>query len=275
MPPIEFDCPALHAARSLQRGRRLPFSITGVEVGSVARDHLGLLAEHASWLQIGPRGVRMVERLRTEPQRSAALAATNSVLRALGLVRGWRDEIYAVLAEPGAVPLALIERAASRFWGTLTFGAHLNGYVCDALGRPSHLWVARRALSKATDPGRLDNLVGGGVPHGQSPYATLVRECWEESGIPEELARQAAYASQIRLHCDVPEGVQQEIIYVYDLELPRDFAPHATDGEVMEHHLLPLDEVIALLRGHEFTTDAALVTLDFLQRQGVLRVAPW
>ena len=231
MSTIEFDCPAVHAAQTLRSERRLPFSITGVPVGSVARDHLGLLTEHASWLQIGPRGVRMLERLRTEPQRSAALAATNSVLRALGLIRGWRDETYAVLTEPGAAPLALIERAASRFWGTLTFGAHLNGSVCDAHGRPSHLWVARRARNKATDPGRLDNLVGGGVPHGQSPFATLVRECWEESGLPEELARQAQYMSQVRLHCDIPEGVQQEVIYVYDLELPRHFEPRATDGE--------------------------------------------
>ncbi|MCM5682884.1 DUF4743 domain-containing protein [Schlegelella sp. S2-27] len=270
MPPIEFDCPALRAARDLHSGKRLPFLIAGAHVGSVARDHLGLLAEHATWLQIGPRGVRMLERLRTEPQRSAALAATNSVLRALGLVRGWRDEIYPVLAEPGAVPLALIERAASRFWGTLTFGAHLNGYVCDTLGRPSHLWIARRALSKATDPGRLDNLVGGGVPHGQSPFTTLVRECWEESGIPEALARQAHPMSQVRLHCDIPEGVQQEVIYVYDLELPRDFEPRAMDGEVMEHRLLPIEDVVELLRGPEFTTDAALVTLDFLQRRGLL-----
>ena len=270
MPPIEFDCPAVHAAQTLRSEHRLPFSVAGVPVGSVAREHLGLLAEHAPWLQIAPRGVRMVERLRTEPQRSAALAATNSVLRALGLIRGWRNETYAVVAEPGATPLALIERAASRFWGTLTFAAHLNGYVCDAHSRPTHLWIARRALNKATDPGRLDNLVGGGVPHGQSPFETLVRECWEESGLPEELARQAQCMSQVRVHCDIPEGVQQELIHVYDLELPRDFQPHATDGEVMEHRLLPIDAVVELLRGSEFTTDAALVTLDFLRRRGLL-----
>ena len=269
---LPLDCPALEASRNLQRGRRLPFSMAGCEVGSVARDHLGLLAEHAPWLNISPRGVRMVDRLRSEPQRSAALSATNMVLRALGLIRGWRDEIYPVMPEPGAVPLALIERAASRFWGTLTVGAHLNGYVCDVHGHPTHLWIARRSLSKATDPGRLDNLVGGGVPHGQVPFAALIRECWEESGIPEELARQSVYTSQVRLHCDVPEGVQQEVIYVYDLEVPRHFTPHAPDGEVMEHRLLPIAEVIELLRGTEFTTDAALVTLDFFQRRGI--VAP-
>ena len=38
----------------------------------------------------------------------------------------------------------------------------------------------------------------------------------------------------------------------------------------MEHRLLPVGAVIDLLRGSEFTTDAALVTLDFLQRRGLL-----
>ena len=83
----------------------------------------------------------------------------------------------------GAPPLALIERAAARFWGTLTFGAHANGYVADAQGRPTHLWIARRSTHKATDPGKLDNLVGGGVPHGQTPFETLVREGFEEAGL--------------------------------------------------------------------------------------------
>ena len=74
---------------------------------------------------------------------------------------------------------ATIERAAARFWGTLTLGAHCNGYVADAHGRPTHLWVARRSLSKPTDPGMLDNLIGGGVPLGQSPLEALQREAFE------------------------------------------------------------------------------------------------
>lgn len=81
--------------------------------------------------------------------------------------------------------LATFERAAARFWGTLTFGAHCNGYLADAHGRPTHLWIARRSFTKPTDPGLLDNLVGGGVPHGQSPFDCVRREGWEEAGLSD------------------------------------------------------------------------------------------
>jgi len=266
MSSLPFDCPALHAARRLQRDRLLPFHIAGKPVGTVAREHLDALAAHAPWLQVEADRAHMDDALATPAQRSAALAATNAALRELGLIRAWRDETYAIVEDEGAAPLALIERASARFWGTLTFGAHLNGYVCDEHGRPSHLWISRRALTKSVDPGRLDNLVAGGVPHDQTPYETMVRECWEESGIPEPLARQARHCGRVKLHCDILEGVQLEVVHVFDLELPRDFRPRTTDGEVMEHRLLPLDEVVELLRGEEFTTDAALATLDFLRR---------
>ena len=75
-----------------------------------------------------------------------------------------------------------MERAAARFWGSLTLGAHCNGWVAGPGGRAAMLWIGRRAPHKATDPGRLDNLVGGGVPDGQSPDEALWREGWEEAG---------------------------------------------------------------------------------------------
>jgi hypothetical protein len=88
------------------------------------------------------------------------MARMNDSLRAEGLIVAWRDEpfpLFSVRGEPVGVS---IERAATRFWGSLTLGAHCNGYVADAAGRPEHLWIARRSSTKATDPGRLDNLVG-------------------------------------------------------------------------------------------------------------------
>ena len=40
MSSLPFDCPALHAARRLQRDRLLPFHIAGKPVGTVAREDL-------------------------------------------------------------------------------------------------------------------------------------------------------------------------------------------------------------------------------------------
>lgn len=39
------------------------------------------------------------------------------------------------------------------------------------------IWVPKRAATKATWPGYLDNSVAGGITTGDSPLETLIREC--------------------------------------------------------------------------------------------------
>ena len=45
-----------------------------------------------------------------------------------------------------------------------------------------HLWVARRAKDKQLDPGKLDNIVAGGVPAGLGLMETLIKEAGGGSG---------------------------------------------------------------------------------------------
>lgn len=261
--------PCIAAAHRYDAQQRVPFKVAGehgwVQAGSVARAHLATLAALAppDALQVQAHEVRLVA---AAEERSAALDRVNRQLHEAGLIRGWRDEIYVVTTAHTAPPLALIERAAARFWGTLTFGAHCNGYLADAAGSPTHLWIARRALDKATDPGLLDNLVGGGVPWSQTPFETLVREGWEEAGLSPELMRQARPGRVLHLHRDIPEGLQHEQLFVYDLALPPDVTPVNQDGEVAELRCLPVAEALALAAGREMTVDAALVMLDFALR---------
>lgn len=260
--------PALAAARHAAI-ERVPFWLAGRRVGSVDRRHLAVLAHLApSWVTDDQVSAPSV--LATAGQRTAALAPLNLALHEAGLVRGWRDERYAIVTRLGQTPLALIERAAARFWGTLTFGAHANGYVADAGGQPTHLWIARRALTKATDPGKFDNLVGGGVPHGQTPLETLVREGFEEAGLGPDVMQRATPGRPIELRRDVEEGFMHEQIHTYDLRLPADLVPVNQDGEVAELRLLPIAEAVALASGDAMTVDASLVTLDFALRHGLL-----
>ena len=66
---------------------------------------------------------------------------------------------------------------------------------------------------------------------------------------------------------EVPGGVQSELIFVHDLELPRDFQPHNEDGEVAEFRRVPIGEVVEMLRGDaDITLDTSLVMLSFLVR---------
>ena len=73
------------------------------------------------------------------------------------------------------------------------------------------------------------------------------------------------------------EAVEQEdrlkpdVIFVYDLELPADFEPRNTDGEIEEFHLWSLDEAMATTRdSRDFKFNCALVNIDFFLRHGAL-----
>lgn len=200
--------------------------------------------------------------------RSAALARLAKRLADAGHVRGWRNELFAVTPALDGPAFATIERAAARYLGLLTFASHMNGIIDTPPGQPPALWVSRRSPSKSVDPGMWDNLVAGGMPHGSAPLETLVRECDEESGIPQALAARAEAHGMIEVLREIPEGVQWEQVFVYDLVLPADFVPVNRDGEVAEHRRIAPAALLAIMADRAMTVDATLVTLDALRRRG-------
>ena len=202
----------------------------------------------------------------TVDARSAALGAVIGMLAAEGRIPGWRDETYAIRNHFDAAPLAFIERAASRFFGTMTYAVHLNGIVEYDDSAPQ-LWIARRSETKATDPGMLDNIVAGGIGWGIGVEPTLVKECWEEAGMSAELAARAVRGGTFHVLQSLPEGTQAEQIFVFDVALPADFAPRNQDGEVGEHRLARIDEVARWIEEGALTVDASLATLDCLLRR--------
>lgn len=260
--------PAIAAARRGDRGARVPLWLGAEHVGSVARAQLGVLQRLAGpgW-RIADDGV-----LREAAGAEAAFAALNQRLREAGAIVAWRDEPYPLFGAGGAVRCR-IERASARFWGTLTRGAHANGWVAGGDGRPCALWIAQRAWTKATDPGQQDNLIGGGVPAGQSPWQTLQREGWEEAGLDAALLATALPGRVIALEREIPEGWQREHLHVFDLQLPQGVVPANQDGEVLGFRCLPLAEAVALAGSGAMTVDAALAMLDFVLRHRLLAPA--
>jgi len=264
--------PAIAAARTHDTAARTPFFVgtpdrPPLAVGSVAHAHRRALLRWPQWLTLDAQRVTLHC---APPERADAFATMHDALRAQGLIVAWRDEAFPLFTVQGVPVGVSIERAATRFWGSLTLGAHCNGYVADARGVPQQLWIARRSSTKATDPGKLDNLVGGGVPAGQSPRDTLIREAWEEAGLRPEQLHALARGRVLQLLRDIPEGLQREWIHVYDLALPPGLTPRNQDGEVAELALLPMREALALAAGDEMTVDASLVTLDFALRHCLL-----
>jgi 8-oxo-dGTP pyrophosphatase MutT (NUDIX family) len=102
----------------------------------------------------------------------------------------------------------------------------------------------------------------------------VIKEAWEEAGIPASLAGQARAAGAVHLCREQPDGLQRETIFVHDLWLPADFVPAGQDGEVVEHRLVSLPEAARLIANTSgddvVTADAALVVLDCLMRQGLI-----
>ncbi|MCC9596967.1 MULTISPECIES: NUDIX hydrolase family protein [unclassified Rubrivivax] len=246
--------------------RRVPFIVGDLVVGAVAANELAALAAFDE-LQVQDDGVVLAV---APEERDAALARVNGALRDAGRLRGWRDELFPLYDPATLTVLAHFERAATRYWGTLTLGAHATGWVAGPDGRPAALWVAQRSFTKSTDPGLHDNLIGGGVPIGQTPEETLVREAWEEAGLTPALMAARRPGRVLRTARDIPEGLQHELIHGWDLELPAGVVPCNQDGEVHAFRLLDVEAALALAATAAMTVDAALVTLDFAVRHGLV-----
>jgi 8-oxo-dGTP pyrophosphatase MutT (NUDIX family) len=244
----------------------LPLRVQGETVGRVTLERARRLGGWPDYFLVGVDAVDCAPSLATPAARTAVFAEVARTLAAEGALTSWRDERYTVAARPGEATLFEIERAAARYFGVHTFAAHGNGVV----GRPDdwQMWLARRSPVKPIDPGLLDNLVGGGIPAGASVADTLVKEAWEEAGIPAQLAREAVPAGVVDIRRDQPDGLQRETIHVHDLWLPPDFVPANQDGEAVEHRLCVPADVLAAIATDEVTADASLVIVDFLLRHG-------
>jgi 8-oxo-dGTP pyrophosphatase MutT (NUDIX family) len=194
---------------------------------------------------------------------------------AFGVLRGWRNELYPIYG-PGRELLASMERSATTLFGIITYGAHMTAYVKDEQGM--RIWVPRRAHTKQTFPGMLDNTVGGGIVTGEEPFECLVREATEEASLPEDLVRANAKSCGCVTYFYVRDAraggetglLQPECEYVYDLQLDSDVILKPCDAEVEDFYLWTTDEVKVALSKGEFKPTCAIVLLDFFIRHGII-----
>jgi 8-oxo-dGTP pyrophosphatase MutT (NUDIX family) len=257
-----------HASHAGREVPLIPFYVREHAVGWLRPSFADLLRRWPHHFEVNPSFVTLRAKPDTVPGRSAALAEVTKELARDGVIRGWRDELVSVSHHYAAPELLRIERSASRHFGLMSYGAHLNGFVrVDGLAR---VWIARRSTSKAIDAGRLDNLVGGRIAAGSTVDETLRKEAWEEASIPPALLQDVPCLSAVRVEYSVPEGLHREILFVHDLFLPGDFKPANQDGEVAEIRLMPLEDVVQEILAGEFTLDAGTVMVDGLLRQGIL-----
>ena len=241
-------------------GRRVPLRLETEQVGWVLPGTAAALAA---------LGAAADERGITVP--ADRLYGMGRRLADRGLCR-FRDEAFDVRAAADGPVLAQVDRGAVPLLGVQAEGVHLNGLV----RRPDGLWVwvARRAAHKLLDPGKLDHLVGGGVPAGLSPWETLAKEADEEAAIPPALIAQALPVATLTYAMDYAEGLRRDRLHCYDLLLPEDFAPRPRDGEVESFALRPLRAVLDEVRcADAYKFNVNLVLIDLFLRAGLLDAA--
>lgn len=202
--------------------------------------------------------------------RSEALARVAAWLAERELITPLMGEPYPVTPGGRDAALCVMDRAAGAWFGIRAFGQHLNGYVRTDEGL--QMWLGRRARDRLIFPGRLDNMVAGGLPWGVSLEQNLAKEGAEEAGLPENLTRQAKPVGVVSYNRVAKRGYRPDVLYCYDLELPPGFEPRNTDGEVESFSLVALDEVARLVREtDEFKLNCNLVIVDFLLRHGYIQ----
>ena len=240
-------------------GERIRFLLREQAVGWV-EPGIGAALQALSGVDRTDEGITL-----TMPAELPMIARALSVR---GLYR-WRDEAFDVRATPDGPALTRVDRGAIPSFGIQAVGVHLNGLVRRRDGL--HMWIARRAMDKVLDPGKLDHIVAGGVPAGLGPAATLVKEAGEEAAIPPHLASTAVHVGVIEYAMDRPEGLRRDRMHCYDLMLPEDFVPRAADGEVEAFDLWPLARAAEAVRDtDDFKFNVNLALIDLFIRNDLI-----
>ena len=251
-------------------GRYLAFRVDGVGVGLVGSAFAERLRRFPDVFRVSEEAVDLADDVRGFADRTEAVGGVLRRLAEEGLIAGWRDEGYPVGTSFTEAPLFKMERAAVPLFGVRAYGVHMNGFTRDADGLK--MWIGRRSLNKPTGPGKLDQLVAGGQPAGISLRENLTKECREEAGIPPEMSAGAVPVGTVSYCSERLEGLRDDVLFNFDLELPSDFRPHNTDGEIQAFYLWPIDRVIEVVRDtDDFKFNCALVVIDFLIRRGFIQ----
>ena len=253
----------------MRQDQFVPFYLDQTRVGWIRLDFMDPLSEYPDVFVMQDDSVTLHADLDDLQARTQAIYAVVEDLHNRGVIGPIYNEIYPVTSTHMAAPEFLIDRSVASYFVSRTFGQHRNGYVLE--GGEMKMWIARRARDRNYEAGKLDQIVAGGFPYSVSAQDNMRKECKEEAGMPAELADLAIATGAISCRYETPKGVKPETLYCYDLELPADFQPVCTDGEVEEFLLLPLAEVADLVRDtDEFKLNCNLVVVDFLIRHGYL-----
>jgi Domain of unknown function (DUF4743) len=259
----------IRACNNFDPARVVPLLAGNQRVGLLRRDNAEALRPFADVFAVEEHAVRLVARYDVDTL-SRIIDRVVDVLVVERRVPKWRNETFDVAPHWGAPPIFRLDRGAVPFFGTRAYGVHLNGYRRN--GDDLYLWVGRRSPDKKVAPDKLDNLVAGGVGNGHGLDETLLKEGDEEASIPTSITKHALPVGAVSYRMETELGIRDDVLFVYDLEMPADFLPQNRDGEIVHFDLVPASLVVDRVRTtDDFKFNVNLVILDFALRHGLLR----
>ncbi|RUS71469.1 hypothetical protein EGW08_020768 [Elysia chlorotica] len=257
----------------------LPFFVNNRQVGLIRPDFWVHFKNYPDVFQLVEKpqgskkpGVHLSEDYKDYKERTAVVSKVLEELRAkdaIGSLRGWRDENYSVKPNFAEQPLLEVERSASGLFGLLEYGVHINGFTRSAKGELK-MWIGRRSKTKQTFPDMLDNMCAGGLPAGMGVLECARKECQEEANVSDQLLDRLKPVGCISYFYEDERGLQPESQFIFDLELPEDFTPVNTDGEMGSFQLLTMSEIQTEIVSGNFKPNCAAVCLDFLIRHSFI-----
>ncbi len=251
------------------RDNFIPFRVNQVQVGLMRPEFAAHLSQWPDIFQLRRDRVDLLLPGSSMKERSALVAEVLSELVEQGVISHLHGEQYVATPSTRDKGLLWLDRAAAPYFGIRAFGQHMNGFVVD--DGELKLWLGRRSDDRIHFPGKLDNLVAGGLPSNIGLDENLVKECWEEAGIEAKMAADAKPVAAITYNMETEKGLKPDTLYCYDLRLPASFRPNCNDGEVAGFDLFPVREVMKIvLESDEFKLNCNLVVIDFFIRHGYL-----
>jgi hypothetical protein len=261
-------CDHIRSCNNYDPARAVPLIAGNSRVGLLRRDNAEALRRFPEIFAVSEHGVELVARGDVGTVSRAVDAVVDALVEE-GRVPKWRNETFDAAPRWGAQPAFRLDRGAVPFFGTRAYGVHLNAYLRQ--GERLCLWVGRRSPDKQVAPNKLDNLVAGGIGNEHGVRETLLKEGEEEASIPPSLMSRAISAGAVSYRMETRLGIRDDVLFVFDLEMPADFVPKNRDGELVHFELMPASAVLERIRAtSDFKFNVNLVILDFAVRHGLL-----
>ena len=258
----------IRSCNNYDPSRVVPLTAGSARIGLLRRDNAEALRRFSDVFAVEEHRVELVARGDIATVSHAVDAVVDALVEERRVPK-WRNETFDAAPHWGAPPVFRLDRGAVPFFGTRAYGVHLNAYLRQ--GGTLCLWVGRRSPAKQVAPNKLDNLVAGGIGNEHGVRETLLKEGEEEASIPASLMSQAVSAGAVSYRMETRLGIRDDVLFVYDLEMPSDFVPKNRDGELVDFELMPASAVLERIRAtSDFKFNVNLVILDFAVRRGLL-----